>query len=294
MRFLVWGAARSAARWARIWRAPATTSRSWTRPPTTWPRSTAHGLRITGPIADFTVRVPAFTPDTLTGEWDTVILATKAHHTEPPSGRSRSTPERRRVRDLRAERAQRTDHRRRRRRRADRGRVRQLRRGLPRAGRHPLRRPRGGRRRRDRRPHDAAGDRDSRCLARVRRARDRHAEHLGLPVGQGSLRRHALRHRPHQRLDRRRARDAGVPRRCTSRWPGRSSPSPRRAASRPRRSTASTRGLSARRPRRRRRAQSLDALVAHNRARPRRTAASGATSRSGSAPPKSTPNSASS
>jgi 2-dehydropantoate 2-reductase len=40
------------------------------------------GLRITGPIAEFTVRVPAFTPDTLVGVWDTIVLATKAHHTE--------------------------------------------------------------------------------------------------------------------------------------------------------------------------------------------------------------------
>jgi 2-dehydropantoate 2-reductase len=40
------------------------------------------GIRITGPIAAFTVRVPAFTPDTLAGEWDTIVLATKAHHTE--------------------------------------------------------------------------------------------------------------------------------------------------------------------------------------------------------------------
>jgi 2-dehydropantoate 2-reductase len=40
------------------------------------------GLRITGPIAEFTVRVPAFTPDTLAGRWDTIVLATKAHHTE--------------------------------------------------------------------------------------------------------------------------------------------------------------------------------------------------------------------
>ena len=40
------------------------------------------GLRITGPIADFTTRVPAFTPETLRGEWDTIVLATKAHHTE--------------------------------------------------------------------------------------------------------------------------------------------------------------------------------------------------------------------
>jgi 2-dehydropantoate 2-reductase len=40
------------------------------------------GLRITGPIAEFTARVPAFTPGTLAGEWDAIVLATKAHHTE--------------------------------------------------------------------------------------------------------------------------------------------------------------------------------------------------------------------
>jgi 2-dehydropantoate 2-reductase len=40
------------------------------------------GLRITGPIAEFTQRVPAFTPDTVRGTWDTIILATKAQHTE--------------------------------------------------------------------------------------------------------------------------------------------------------------------------------------------------------------------
>ena len=40
------------------------------------------GLKITGPISDFTVQAPAFTPATLNGEWDTIILATKAHHTE--------------------------------------------------------------------------------------------------------------------------------------------------------------------------------------------------------------------
>jgi len=41
------------------------------------------GLHVTGPIADFTARLPAFTPDTVTGAWDTIVLATKAHHTEP-------------------------------------------------------------------------------------------------------------------------------------------------------------------------------------------------------------------
>jgi len=39
------------------------------------------GLRITGPIDEFTVRAPAFTPQALAGSWDTIILATKAHHT---------------------------------------------------------------------------------------------------------------------------------------------------------------------------------------------------------------------
>src|SRR3954469_978705 len=39
------------------------------------------GLRVTGPIDDFMVRVPAFTPHTLSGTWDEIILATKAHHT---------------------------------------------------------------------------------------------------------------------------------------------------------------------------------------------------------------------
>jgi 2-dehydropantoate 2-reductase len=41
-----------------------------------------NGIRITGPIAEFTQRVPAFTPATLAGEWNTIMLATKAHHTE--------------------------------------------------------------------------------------------------------------------------------------------------------------------------------------------------------------------
>jgi 2-dehydropantoate 2-reductase len=40
-----------------------------------------NGLRVTGPIAEFTVAVPAFTPQTLTGSWDMITLATKAHHT---------------------------------------------------------------------------------------------------------------------------------------------------------------------------------------------------------------------
>lgn len=41
----------------------------------------ARGLRLTGPIAEFTQRAPAFTPDAVKGEWDTIILATKSQHT---------------------------------------------------------------------------------------------------------------------------------------------------------------------------------------------------------------------
>lgn len=41
------------------------------------------GIRITGPIDEFAVRVPAFTPAMLRGNWDTIILATKAQDTEP-------------------------------------------------------------------------------------------------------------------------------------------------------------------------------------------------------------------
>lgn len=41
------------------------------------------GLRITGPLAEFTARVSAVTPAALpAGRWETIILATKAQHTE--------------------------------------------------------------------------------------------------------------------------------------------------------------------------------------------------------------------
>jgi 2-dehydropantoate 2-reductase len=39
------------------------------------------GLRITGPVAEFTAPAPAFTPETLRGQWDGIVLATKAQHT---------------------------------------------------------------------------------------------------------------------------------------------------------------------------------------------------------------------
>ena len=40
-----------------------------------------HGLRITGPIAEFTVHAPAFIPDGLRGEFETIVLAVKAQDT---------------------------------------------------------------------------------------------------------------------------------------------------------------------------------------------------------------------
>jgi 2-dehydropantoate 2-reductase len=40
------------------------------------------GLRITGPVEEFTVAAPAFTPDELTDTWDRIFLAVKAQHTE--------------------------------------------------------------------------------------------------------------------------------------------------------------------------------------------------------------------
>lgn len=40
------------------------------------------GLGITGPIAEFSTPVPAFTPELVRGTWDTIIVATKAHHTD--------------------------------------------------------------------------------------------------------------------------------------------------------------------------------------------------------------------
>jgi len=43
---------------------------------------TRDGLRVIGPIAEFAARVPAFTPETVSGSWDTIVLATKAHHTD--------------------------------------------------------------------------------------------------------------------------------------------------------------------------------------------------------------------
>jgi len=39
------------------------------------------GLRITGPVDEFTVTVPAFTPESVTGKYPAILLCVKAHHT---------------------------------------------------------------------------------------------------------------------------------------------------------------------------------------------------------------------
>jgi 2-dehydropantoate 2-reductase len=42
----------------------------------------AAGLRIEGPLAQFTFRIPSFTPDTLNGEFERVVIAVKAQDTD--------------------------------------------------------------------------------------------------------------------------------------------------------------------------------------------------------------------
>ncbi len=42
----------------------------------------AEGLRITGPVENFTVHLPAFLPEEVEGTWQHVFLAVKAHHTQ--------------------------------------------------------------------------------------------------------------------------------------------------------------------------------------------------------------------
>jgi len=45
-------------------------------------RDPAHGLRITGPVEQFAITTPAFTPAELSGRWQHVFLAVKAQNTE--------------------------------------------------------------------------------------------------------------------------------------------------------------------------------------------------------------------
>lgn len=42
----------------------------------------SRGLQITGPIKEFCVQAPAYTPETVTGAWQTIVLAVKAQDTE--------------------------------------------------------------------------------------------------------------------------------------------------------------------------------------------------------------------
>lgn len=41
----------------------------------------ATGLRLTGPVDEFTVRARAFTPEEVSGTWPAILLCVKAHHT---------------------------------------------------------------------------------------------------------------------------------------------------------------------------------------------------------------------
>ncbi len=41
----------------------------------------AAGLKITGPVDEFTVRAPAFTPETIEGQFETALLCVKAQDT---------------------------------------------------------------------------------------------------------------------------------------------------------------------------------------------------------------------
>jgi len=40
------------------------------------------GIRISGPVDEFTQPVPAYTPDTITGQYDIIMLSVKAQHTQ--------------------------------------------------------------------------------------------------------------------------------------------------------------------------------------------------------------------
>ena len=44
------------------------------------------GVRIFGPIDEFTIPATAFTPDTIEGAYETIVLSTKAHHTKGATG----------------------------------------------------------------------------------------------------------------------------------------------------------------------------------------------------------------
>ena len=179
-----------------------------------------HGLTIEGPVEQFTARVPAVSPDELPDELGAVLLAVKAQHTGAALDAIAPRLAPGRLRRLAPERRQRAADRGARGRGADRRRVRQLRRGLRRPGPHLRRRPGRALRRRARRPRQRA-----RGAARARPAgREEHRQHPRLPLGEGGVRRDALRHRRLRPLDRGRARRAALPRRSSCGLRARCSP----------------------------------------------------------------------
>ncbi len=145
------------------------------------------------------MQVPAVPPDELPAELDHVLLAVKAHHTRDAMQTIAPRLAAERLRRLAPERDERARDRGGRGRGAGRRRVRQLRRRRGRPGADPARKPRHVQDRRARRqrvrPRTPAGDRH--------RRRRGHDQRLGLPVGEGGLRRDAVRDRRLGSLDRR-------------------------------------------------------------------------------------------
>ena len=165
------------------------------------------GLTIEGPVEQFTVAARAVAPDELPDGLGAVLLAVKHQHTAAALGGDRAAAGAGRVRRLAAERDQRAADRRGRRRGAHGRRVRQLRRGLPGAGRIHY----AGR------GAFVVGELDGRRSRRAsgalaaRPRRGGHRQHHRLPVGQGGLRGDAVRHRRLRPVDRRRAGRAALP-----------------------------------------------------------------------------------
>ena len=167
------------------------------------------GLRIEGPVEQFVVEAQAVTPDGLPERLDAGPAGGEvAAHGGRARG-DRAAARARRVRRLAAERRQRAGDRLDRRRGADGRRLRQLRRRLPRTGPHLPRRPRRAVRRRARR----ASQRARRATARRPAGCQGDTQYPRLPLGEGGIRRDAVRHRRLRPLDRRRALRAAVPHR---------------------------------------------------------------------------------
>ena len=263
---------------------------SW---PSTWTPSTVTACGSADRLPSSRRAVPAFTPETLTGSWDTIVLATKAHHTDVAvralvphlTAGGCVVSAQNGLNELAIAEVGGSG--------ADDGRVRQLRRRLPGAGCDSLRRPGRRGRRRDRRTHHAACHRGARRVERFRSARHRDRRTSGAISGARKPTARCSSPQPSPTNPspmRSRCPRTGP---CTSRWRARSWPLPPRARFVPSRSTASSRRrISRRRHPAPRNSPSMrwSRTIADRRSR---TAASGAISPCASGPPRWTPSSAS-